>query len=162
MLSFSQIPSRSPDPAGVTLFPDHLDGGTLYYLPAELDLATNSQGEPDFFLLRYHGDNSAVSGGLLHFRLQFRAVSEETRQRLESADFRLRQVGFENGRYRLRLRSLLQGGNDESGDWHAIPITNQEIRIEALSLSPRETQFLQALLADEKMVIEVETDLRYK
>src|SRR5258708_4125633 len=57
--------------SGATVFPDHQDPRRLYYLPPSLAVARASEGDPDFFLLRYRGDFALAQGGFLRFVLTF-------------------------------------------------------------------------------------------
>lgn len=150
--------SGSPLP-GITAFPDHLEERVLHVLPAALRVAVAPppNRDPDFFVLRYHGDFATARGGLLHLRLELEPPA------ISSTDGReIRQVGFDNGRFRLILRSLLDGEDDEAGDWHPVTLAGREVAAPAVGLTPHEAQLLQTLLEDGRGVVEVEVELGYR
>ena len=161
MLSFAAPSADLPEMAGLMVFPDHEDAQVLYYLPPGLQLATLPSGDPDFYLLRYHGDFATAAGGLLRFRLMFSAPTADAEQALQEKGYQLRQVGFYAGRFRLSLRSMQEGEQPESGAWRPLPLTSDEASVSALSLTPRETQFLESLLADGVSAVTVDSELRY-
>src|SRR5215471_12635069 len=77
MLLFGSPPmgvDGEPVLPSLTAFPDHLNSKAIYYLPPTLVLLTTSEGDPDFFLLRYHGDFTQTKGGWLRFRLGFSTI----------------------------------------------------------------------------------------
>lgn len=150
-----------PPLPGWTSFPDHLNSQTLYYLPAALELLSTADGDPDFFLLRYHGDFTQSKGGWLRFRLGFSPVSESLEQSSSAAGWSLQMVYFQEGRFRLRLRSLQEGKPDDLTDWRSIVPAGRELVAPLLSLTPRETQFLESLLEDSISAVEVEVELHY-
>lgn len=150
-----------PPLPGWTAFPDHLNGQTLYYLPTALELMSTSEGDPDFFLLRYHGDFTQSKGGWLRFRLGFSPVSESLEQSSAAAGWSLQMVYFQEGRFRLRLRSLQEGRPDDLTDWRSVVPAGGELVAPLLSLTPRETQFLESLLEDSISAVEVEVELHY-
>ncbi len=163
MLRFGPPPTDlngRPLLADETLFADHLDAAVVYRLPSALDILTTPGDEPDFFLLRYHGDSAEAQGGLLRFCLGFRPLDESRRQVVQTAGYALREVNFSAARFRLRLRSHLAGSPDETGNWHPATV-GRELAAPVVSLTPRETQLLEALLAEAANVVEVEVDLRY-
>ncbi|HSF43246.1 MAG TPA: hypothetical protein VLT87_25825 [Thermoanaerobaculia bacterium] len=154
MLLFAE--SGSPLP-GITAFPDHLEERVLHVLPAALRAVATPDGDPDFFVLRYHGDFATASGGLLHLRLELEpppVSGEDGRE--------IRQVGFDGGRFRLVLRSLLEGDDAEAGDWHPVSLAGREVAAPAVGLTPQEAQILETLLADGRSVVEVEVELGYR
>jgi hypothetical protein len=164
MLIFDLPPPSSdgqPLMPGVTTFRDHLDPKVTYFLPSALELLPAANGEPDFFLVRYHGDFAETQGGLLRFRLGFSALAESFRNAAKSDGMTLREVGFSNARFRLRLRSLQDGQPDQLGDWHPASLAGRELAAPVVNLTPHDTQFLEALLADAQNVVEVDLDLRY-
>ena len=149
-------------PAGLVLFPDHRDSRVLHYLPAEVGLATEPSGEPDFLLLRYRGDSSGAAGGLLRWRLELAPPPPFWSTAAEAAGWRPRAVAFDEGRFRFRLRSLVEAARDEAGDWHSITAAGHELAATSVGLTPRETQFLQLLLEAGGSVVEVELELSYR
>lgn len=164
MLLFLPLPAGpdgQPFLPGVVAFRDHLDAQLIYYLPSDLELLTDANGDPDFFLLRYHGDSAEAQGGLLRFRLGFSSLADILRDRARSANWQLREAAFETARFRLRLRSLQEGQPDQLGDWHSMAPSKRELVAPAVSLNSRETQFLEDLLADARNAVEVEVELRY-
>jgi hypothetical protein len=164
MLLFSAPPfgpDAQPLLSGVTTFRDHLKTELAYYLPPALSLLSSASGDPDFFLMRYHGDSAVAEGGLLRFRLGFGPLSESLRQTATAAGWQLREAAFEPARFRLRLRSLQDGQPDQLGDWHRLTPVGRELVAPAVSLNSRETQFLEGLLAEAANIVEVELDLRY-
>ena len=163
MLRFGPPPTDSngrPFLADETLFSDHLDAAVVYRLPSVLEILATPGGEPDFFLLSYHGDSAEARGGLLRFCLGFKPLDESQRQAVQSAGYALREVNFSAARFRLRLRSHLEGSPDETGNWHPATV-GRKLAAPLVSLTPRETQLLEALLEEAANVVEVEVDLRY-
>jgi hypothetical protein len=154
-------PDGQPILQGLTAFPDHLGGHIVYYLPAALELLLTSSDDPDFFLLRYHGDFAEVQGGLLRFRLGFSPLSSEIQQAAADTGLALRPVYFPQGRFRLRLRSLQEGEPDGLSDWKSLVPAGSELAAPVVSLSPRETKFLEVLLEDSGNAVEVEVELLY-
>jgi hypothetical protein len=154
-------PTDLPELAGLTVFPDQKDAQVLYYLPPGLELATLPNGDPDFYLLRYHGDFAAAEGGLLRFRLNFSGPAPDAQQGLQAKGYQLRQVGFYAGRFRLSLRSMQESKQADSGSWRPLSLTSDEASVSALSLTPRETQFLESLLTDGVSAVTVDSELHY-
>jgi hypothetical protein len=164
MLLFASLPAYEnyqPIWPGLTVFPDHLESHVAYYIPTSLELLPTQAGDPDFFLLSYHGDFSDVQGGLLHFRLGFAPLPEAYREEAHSMGWTSRAAAFERGRFRVRLRSLIEGEPDQLFSWHLMPSVGRELVSPSLSLDARETQCLKALLDDAENAVEVETDLSY-
>jgi len=161
MLTFGTLPAGLPDLAGLTVFPDHRDAKVLFYLPPGMELANTPGGDPDFYLLRYHGDFALAAGGLLRFRLRFSSAADKVRQAVETSGYKLRQTGFDAGRFHLRLRSMQQGAADQTGDWRPLALASDEVSVPALSLTPLETQFLEALLSDGVSAVEIDSELSY-
>ena len=163
MLRFGSPPTESngqPLLPDETIFSDHLDAAVVYVLPSALEILTVPGDGPDFFLLRYHGDAAEAQGGLLRFCLGFKPLDESHRLALQSAGYALREVTFSAARFRLRLRSHLEGSPDETSNWHPAMV-GRELAAPVISLTPHDTQLLEALLADAANVVEVEFDLRY-
>ena len=164
MLLFD-VPPQAPD--GVSLLPeyatfhDHAKPDIVYYLPNELTLLSAAGGDPDFYLLRYHGDASLIEGGLLRFRLGFKPLPDAVKQPVAAAGWDLREAGFESARFRLRFRSLREGQSDELGEWHRLSVASRELVAPAISLNSHETNFLETLLADGLNPVEIDFDLRY-
>lgn len=164
MLLFTPPPAGAagqPLLPGVTAFCDHLDSRVLYYLPTGLSLLTDPTGAPDFFLLRYHGDDASVQGGLLRFRLGFTALDAALLEQVTAAGWAVRAVDFAAARFRLRLRSWQAGEADQTGDWHPVTAVGRELLAPALALDARETRFLELMLSDQRSAVEVELDLHY-
>lgn len=156
------LSSAINSPVPQVSFTDHADSQVVHYLPSALVLASTPAGQPDFFLLRYHGDLSEAQGGLLNLRLRFKTLDEEAVAIPKEAGQRMRRVLFEAGRFRLRLRSLLESGHDEVGNWHAIPLTGKDVLAMSVSLSTHESQLLKGLLEEGQSAVEIELDLRYQ
>src|SRR4029450_8678748 len=101
MLLFGSFPmgvDGEPLLPGLTAFSDHLNSKAIYYLPPALELLTSSEGDPDFFLLRYHGDFTQTKGGWLRFRLGFNTISATLQQELAAYGWSLQTVYFHAGR----------------------------------------------------------------
>ncbi len=160
MLLFSSI-KDSPLPQMVA-FPDHLDEHRLYYLPEGTGLSETSTGDRDFFLLRYRGDFSAVAGGLLHMQLEFKALATELLDDLQAKGWRIHPVSFSVGRFRLGVRSMLEGATEQVGAWHEVLLGSEEVLASMVSLTPHETELLQGSLEDGRSVVEIDLDLRYR
>lgn len=141
------------------VFPDHADPTQVYVLPSRLQLATTSQGLPDFFLARYRGTN--VGGGLLRMRhTLMRDAAQETE--LAAGGWKARPVVFEGGQFRLRLRSPLEDAKAEVGDWYDLLFAGDEIYVPAVGLNEHETQLIRDLLEQEAAVIDLEVQLDYR
>lgn len=163
MLSFGPPPTASngqPFKAPEMIFADHLDRTAVYGLPTNLEILPAADGDPDFFLLRYHGDSATAKGGLLRFALGFGSLPEALSKAVQAAGLTLHAVNFSAARFRLRLRSLAETASHETGQWHRAVI-GRELAAPMVSLTPRESQFLETLLETPTNVVEVEVDLRY-
>ncbi len=164
MLHFAPLPfdtQGQPLLPDIDAFPDHLDNHLLYYLPSTVTLLNDGTGTPDFFLLRYHGDNTQTEGGLLRFRLGTSPLPAVLLESLRRKDWQVGEVGFSAARFRLRLRSWQAGAEDETGEWRLINPAGQELVAPALSLTAHETQFLELLLADGQNAVELQLELAY-
>lgn len=164
MLQFTPPPIAAEQqpllPAGLA-YVDHLAPNVIYYLPPGLTLLSDGTGAPDFFLLRYHDDQALAQGGLLRFRLEFSALDAALAQTMAAQGWQLREVGFSAARFRLRLRSWQEGESDLLGEWQPVVAAGRELVAPALNLTARETQFLEAMLRDQRSAVEVEVELRY-
>lgn len=160
MLLFAEG-AAEPIPQVVT-FPDHLDTHMLYYLPQGLVLAHTPTEERDFFLLRYHGDFTNTAGGLLHMQLALQPLVDTVLVSTQQQGWNVLQAGFTVGQFRLKLRSLVEGGSTDPGQWHLLTVSSQALIVSEVALTPHETEFLQALLTGGNNVIEIECDLRYQ
>jgi hypothetical protein len=144
-------------------FRDHVDPLLIAYLPDGLTVVRDAAGAPDFLLLRYRNEAGDVAGGLLNLRLGFNPLAAEQIAAATAAGQRAVLVGFDEGYFRLRLRSTqIEGAADRTGDWHRAVFAGGAVTSSAVSLTPNETQILQSLLEDDLSVVEVEVDLRYR
>ncbi|MEE8584092.1 MAG: hypothetical protein V3T83_04500 [Acidobacteriota bacterium] len=152
-------------PAGLEdahVFPDHLDPGLLHYLPPGLEVAHDALGHPEFVLVRFAGDDESASGGRLRLTLRYADLPESIWQAASEAGWTLRRTAFEQGRLRLRLRSLLEGEDGEAGQWQPAAFARRGPSATEVSLSPSETQILQTLLEDGRGVVEFDWELDYQ
>ncbi|HUX86763.1 MAG TPA: hypothetical protein VMW65_07150, partial [Chloroflexota bacterium] len=147
--------------ADATVFPDHQDQHLLYFLPPGLRIAMNAAGEPDFFLMRYHGDFAQAEGGLLRVTLNFAAVSDASLAAAHAAGWTVRAVGFSAGQFRLRLRSLVEGKDDVLGEWRPLALASEQLIVPAVGLTSHEVELLHPLLESGQSSVEVDVDLRY-
>lgn len=155
----------SPDTDAAKLpldgFPDHLERHVAYYSPPAVELAEDD-GVPAFFLLRYHGDLSSTSGGLLHLALTFTHPDETALAAATEAGWHTRPVPFDDGRCRLRLRSLQDGETEETGDWRPVNLLGKALTVAGVHLTAHETQLLSALLESGGRVVEAELEFTYR
>ncbi len=144
-----------------TGFADHLDVAIRYGLPDRLTLAQTPTGEPDFFLLRYSGDRQD-SGGLLQMRLQFVPFSEALTTAIIAAGQKLLLIPFESGAFRIRVRSPITDETQQTGTWHPVLFSANQVIAQSINFDSTETQILQSLLQAEDNVVEVELALHYR
>ncbi|MEM8806322.1 MAG: hypothetical protein AAGF01_09885 [Cyanobacteria bacterium P01_G01_bin.38] len=154
------LPPRSPAPPQT--LSDHLNDQVVHYLPPGVTLAQTASGLPDFFLLRYAGDFATAKGGLLRLQLQFKPASEEMQHDSAASGRHLRAVAFDQGYFRVRLRSQLTDELEQVGSWHALSLTGPTLATTALGLAAREAEILKQLLEEGRNSVEVELDLRYQ
>ena len=100
-------------------FRDHVDPLLIAYLPDGLTIVRDAAGAPDFLLLRYRNEAGDAAGGLLNLRLAFTPLAAEQIATVTAAGQQAVLVGFDEGYFRLRLRSTqIEGAADRTGDWH--------------------------------------------
>jgi hypothetical protein len=157
-----------PHPDAPNAWRDHANPGRGYYLPDRLALAVADSGDAPaedhlaFFLLRYAGDFTAATGGLLQIGL---TLERSDRDRLPP-DWQ--PVSFEQALMRLRLRSLLSGAPDaaETGLWHPVVLSSGHAITAMLFLDQTEEQILQNLVeagaGEASGVVEVDLRLTYR
>ncbi len=146
---------------GGPLYHDHYDPALLYAPPAGLRLRRTAEGAPDFMLLRYSGDFTTTSGGLLHLSLAFQPPAATAVAAAQQRSRRVVPIPFLDGRLRLRLRSALPGRGTHTGDWHAVTLTGEEVGVAAVSLTAQETEPLHDLLDSGNQPLDLEMVLRF-
>src|SRR5687768_5593414 len=126
MLLFAPSTAAECQPlAGLATFRDHLAPNLAYYLPAGLELLPAADGDPDFFLLRYHGDLAEAMGGLLHFTLGFSPLAPDLLDAAALAGMELRMANIQAARFRLHLRSLHEDVPEQVGEWRLIQVSSR-------------------------------------
>ncbi|MBC8163785.1 MAG: hypothetical protein H7Z42_21465 [Roseiflexaceae bacterium] len=152
MLVLSHNQSAAPT------FADSRDAALLYALPSALAVARDPAGKPVFMLLSYRDGSGEAQGGVLQLRLMFAPLAEQATPSAAA----VRMVSFERGFFRLRLRSLLDGADEQAGEWRRAVFAGGELATITVELSTIELGLLQPLLADGRAVVEVELELHYR
>jgi hypothetical protein len=151
--------NHDPQPAPLG-YSDHQDPQLMYYLSEGATVARARDGWPAFVVLRYRDDMAA--GGILSLRLVLKQPSPELLASAGAAGRQPLPVVFDEGAFRLRVRSSLDGSDAQAGFWRPAVFAGSDVTVSAVHLDLHETQMLLALLEGGQASVEVDLDLGYR